>query len=169
MGGQLSDCLAPRQGIREGRGRGASGVILSDLARRMCLVRLAAPRLTRRFGEWPVMTAAMGICALAFFVYPLLGNLVAFLGAACFVGMGLGCAQPVAMTLLYQAAPRARLGEAAGVRTTISSMSQTVFPVVLAGLGSAVGMLAVFWFGAVLLALGAWHPLPRRRRDFVPY
>jgi len=162
MGWDLFVFFAPLQGIRAGLSPTAAAAILSALAAGMFAVRLAAPHLTIRFGEWTVMAAAMCFCAVAFFVYPLLENFSAFLFAACVVGMGLGCAQPVAMSLLYQAAPRDRAGEAAGVRGTISSMSQTVFPTALGGLGSAIGMLAVFWCGAALLAVGAWNALRRR-------
>ncbi|MEZ2298605.1 MFS transporter [Variovorax sp. RCC_210] len=162
MGWDLFVFFAPLQGIRAGLSPTAAAAILSALAAGMFSVRLAAPHLTIRFGEWSVMAAAMCFCAVAFFVYPLLTDFSAFLLAACMVGMGLGCAQPVAMTLLYRAAPRDRVGEAAGVRGTISSVSQTVFPTLLGGLGSAVGMLAVFWCGAALLAVGAWCAHRRR-------
>jgi hypothetical protein len=49
-----------------------------------------------------------------------------------------------------------------GIRTTIVSASQTLFPLVFGALGSAVGVGAVFWAGATVLASGG--EFARRRK-----
>jgi MFS family permease len=72
------------------------------------------------------------------------------------LGLGLGCAQPVIMALLYEAAPRGRQGEAVGVRTTMINASQTFIPLTSGALTTALGMGPVFWLLAISLAAGGW-------------
>ena len=71
------------------------------------------------------------------------------------LGLGLGCAQPVIMSLLYDASPPGRQGEAVGVRTTLLNGSHTLLPLASGALGAALGMAPVFWAGGV--------PVLRRR------
>jgi MFS family permease len=72
------------------------------------------------------------------------------------LGLGLGCAQPVIMSLLYEAAPEGRQGEAVGIRTTMINASQTLIPLSSGALSLAVGMAPVFWLLATGLLGAAW-------------
>jgi MFS family permease len=154
--------FAPLQGVRSGLGPTATGAIVSALAAGMFSVRLVVARLTRRHGEWNTMAGALVIATIVFFAFPLLTAFYALVIAAFLLGMGLGCGQPVSMTLLYQLAPSHRAGEAVGLRAALGSVSQTVMPIALGGLGSTVGLAAVFWSGAGLLAYGAWSASRKR-------
>jgi MFS family permease len=59
------------------------------------------------------------------------------LALAFVLGLGLGMAQPMVMSLLYSAAPAGRVGEAVGMRTSLVNLSQTAMPLVFGALGSA--------------------------------
>jgi MFS family permease len=77
------------------------------------------------------------------------------------LGLGLGCAQPVIMSLLYEASPPGRQGEAVGVRTTMINASSTFIPLASGALSAAAGMTPAFWLLAACLLAGAWFA--RRR------
>jgi len=80
---------------------------------------------------------------------PLLA-LIAFL-----LGLGLGCAQPLTIILTYNHAPAGRSGEALGMRLTVNKFTQIVVPLAFGAMGSAFGLIPVFWAnGAFLLAAG---------------
>jgi MFS family permease len=73
------------------------------------------------------------------------------------LGLGLGSAQPVIMSLLYAASPPGRQGEAVGLRTSLLNGSHTLIPLVSGAASTALGMSPVFWALAVLLLGGAWY------------
>jgi predicted permease len=60
----------------------------------------------------------------------------------------------VALSLLHLKAPPARAGEAVGVRSTITSASQTILPLAFGALGASLGLLVMFWAAAAVLAAG---------------
>jgi hypothetical protein len=73
------------------------------------------------------------------------------------LGIGLGCAQPVIMSLLYEASPAGRQGEAVGVRTLMLNASHTFIPPVSGALSAAFGMAPVFVLLSAGLLAGAWY------------
>jgi len=80
------------------------------------------------------------------------------------LGLGLGCAQPVIMSLLYEASPPGRQGEAVGVRTTMINASSTFIPLASGALSVAAGSMApAFWLLAACLLAGAWFARRRVR------
>jgi hypothetical protein len=60
------------------------------------------------------------------------------------------------MSLLYEASPPGRQGEAVGVRTTMLNASHTAIPLASGAVSSAVGMSPAFWLLALCLLSGAW-------------
>ena len=60
-----------------------------------------------------------------------------------FLGVGCGVGQPLSMTLVYNASPKGREGEAAGMRITVNQVAHFAIP--LAGVPlRRVAALAVF-------------------------
>ena len=112
--------------------------------------------------EWRTLSWALFVTALCYVIFPLAATLPLMLTAAFAMGLSLGCGQPMAMSLLHLTAPPSRAGEAVGMRTSIVSASQTLFPLLFGALGSALGVGAVFWAGATVLASGGAFA---RRRD----
>jgi predicted acyltransferase len=66
------------------------------------------------------------------------------------------------MSLLHNTAPAGRVGEAIGVRMSLVNMSQIAMPLLFGALGTALGMLPVFWATALLLSAGGLYARGRR-------
>ena len=71
------------------------------------------------------------------------------------MGLGLGCGQPLTITLSYNYSPPGRAGEALGLRLTVNKFTQIVVPVVFGSLGAWLGLYPVFWSCAAMLATGS--------------
>ena len=85
------------------------------------------------------------------------------LAAIAFVlGLGVGCAQPMLMSLLYVLAPTGRIAEAIGLYKTLRSVTHIVIPVFFGSVGTAFGFATVFLSNAAVLAFGGFL----RRRSF---
>ena len=161
MGWDLYTFLTPIYGARLGLAAGTIGVIMSTFALATFAVRLVMPVLVRRLNQWSVMGFAMALAGASYLVFPLVSS-VPFLMALSFVlGIGLGCAQPVIMSLLYEAAPPGRQGEAVGLRTSLLNGSHTLIPLASGALSAAAGMAPVFWLLASFLLGGAWFARQR--------
>lgn len=107
-----------------------------------------------------MVVAAMTVAGVAYALFPLAESVAPLMALSFVLGLGLGCAQPFIMSLLYAASPPGRQGEVIGIRTTMLSGSHTVLPLAMGALGAALGMAPVFWsMAAVLLAGGgfAWR------------
>ena len=162
MGWDTFSFLAPLQGIRAGLSATATGMVMGTFAVGMFAIRLGLPAMAKRLSEWRIISLAMLITAAGFIAFPLFTSFWPLAASALLLGMSLGCSQPIIMTLLHHTSPEGRAGESVGVRATISSFSQTMLPILFGGLGSAVGLVAVFWCAAVMLLAGAASSVRQR-------
>src|SRR5688500_9761193 len=154
MGWDLSTFLMPIYGVRLGLAAITIGLIMSTFALATFAVRLAMPLFVRRLDQWRVMSFALALAGAAYLVFPLVASVPLLLALSFVLGIGLGCAQPVIMSLLYEASPPGRQGEAVGLRTSLLNGSHTLIPLA-SGAGSvAVGMAPVFWVLAACLQIG---------------
>lgn len=156
MAWDLYAFLMPIYGARIGLEAATIGVIMATFAVATFVVRLAMSVLIRRLPQWLVIAAAMCLAGLSYLLFPFVASVSLLMGLSFVLGLGLGCAQPVIMALLYEAAPPGRQGEAVGVRTTMINASQTLVPLTSGALSSALGMWPVFWLLALCLFGGAW-------------
>jgi MFS family permease len=120
------------------------------------VVRLSMPWLNRYLNEWSVLSAALGAAGVSYALFPLLTTLPLLLAVAFFLGLGLGSAQPMLLSLIHQVAPPGRTGEAIGVRTTFLNLSQVTMPMVFGAFSAAAGMVPAFWVMALVGAGGSW-------------
>ena len=156
-GWDLYTFLIPLYGARIGLSAASIGVILSTFAVATLTVRLAMPLLIRQaqamggdLRRSQHLRAPATCCSRwAQSVPPLL--VLSFV-----LGLGLGSAQPVIMSLLYAASPPGRQGEAVGLRTSLLNGSHTLIPLASGAASTAVGMAPVFWVLAACLLGGAW-------------
>jgi len=162
MAWDLYAFVIPIYGSRISLSASTIGTIMGSFAIATFAVRLTLPLLIRRVQPWHVITAALSIAATVYCLFPLFVSVPLLVALSCALGVGLGCSQPMVMTLLYDNSPPGRQGEALGVRTTVMNASHTVLPLAFGALGTALGMLPVFWAMAALLGAGAW--LVNRRR-----
>ena len=155
-GWDLYTFLIPLYGARIGLSAAAIGVILSTFAVATFAVRLSMPLLVKRLRQWVVIATALGVSGSCYLAFPFATTVPPLLALSFVLGLGLGSAQPVIMSLLYEASPPGRQGEAVGLRTSMLNGSHTLIPLA-SGAGSvALGMAPVFWIIAACLLGGAW-------------
>jgi MFS family permease len=157
MAWDLFTFVVPIHGSRLGLSASTVGVILGAFGAAVFVVRLVLPLLARRVSEWRMLITAMLVSGTALTLFPLITDVPLLILLAFVLGIGLGGAQPMVMSLLYNKAPAGRGGEAVGVRTLLLNFSQAGIPLMFGALGAALGMTPVFWTMALALIGGAWY------------
>jgi len=152
----------PIYGSRIGLSASSIGLILGTFSAATFVIRGFLPVISRRLTAWPLLTVSLGTGAVAFLLFPLFEHAGPLMAVAFLLGLGLGMSQPMVMSLLHNATPPGRVGEAIGVRMSLVNMSQISMPLLFGALGTALGMVPVFWATALLLSLGGLYA--RRRR-----
>jgi MFS family permease len=94
----------------------------------------------------------MLVAAVACAVIPVLQTSHALMLASFAIGLGLGCGQPLSLTLSYDSSPPGRTGEVAGLRLIASNLARTAVPLLSGSLGAAFGAAPVFWLNALSLS-----------------
>jgi len=155
-GWDLYTFIVPLYGARIGLSAAAIGVILSTFALATFTVRLIMPLLIKKLKQWVVIFCALAISGSCYLLFPFAQSVPPLLLLSFVLGLGLGSAQPVVMSLLYAASPPGRQGEAVGLRTSLLNGSHTLIPLASGAASAAVGMAPVFWVLAVCLLGGAW-------------
>ena len=133
----------------------AIGMILATFSAATLVIRIFLPRMLKAHDEVRILTVAIFIAGVAYFLFPFFEN-PWMLGAISFLlGLGLGTGQPLSMNLIYNLAPQGRTSEAAGIRVTVNNFAHVTIPLVFGGIGAALGFMAVFIANAVVLFGGA--------------
>jgi MFS family permease len=145
----------PLLGRSLGLSSAAIGVIVSMPAVAAFSVRLWMPRLVKRFTEEGVLTGSLALASVSYFAFPIFHEPIILAMLAFMMGLGLGCGQPLTITLSYNYSPPGRAGEALGLRLTVNKFTQIVVPVVFGSLGAGFGLYPVFWSCATMLATGS--------------
>lgn len=156
MGWDLYSFIVPVYGSHIGLSASTIGTIMGAFALATFTVRLLMPALSRRLREWTVVAAALMISGFAYTLFPFVVQVPLLMGLSFLLGIGLGCAQPMIMALLYAASPPGRQGEVVGLRSTALGMSTTVTPLAYGAAGSAFGVGPVLWVMAALLLAAGW-------------
>jgi MFS family permease len=155
----------PVYGRSVGLSASAIGMVMSSYAVAAFIVRMGMHSASRRIGEVGVLTASLFIAGGTYFLVPLFSQAPVLALVAFLLGLGLGCAQPLTILLTYNHAPAGRSGEALGMRLTVNKLTQIAVPVVFGGLGSAFGLIPVFWANGAFLLAGGVVSLAERRRS----
>lgn len=141
-----------------GRAHGLSateiGFVLSAFGISIILLRIVLPLGLRRASPAQLLTYAMFVACIAYCLFPLFHTVWTLAIASFILGIGCGCGQPLSLTLVYNASPPGRTGEAAGMRITANQVMHFAVPLLFGALGSVAGMTAVFLTNAGFLALG---------------
>jgi MFS family permease len=114
------------------------------------------PFAVRRVGETRLLTYAMFVACAAFCLFPLFSNPWALAAVSFLLGVGAGVGQPLSMTLVFNASPKGREGEAAGMRITVNQVAHFAIPLFFGAVGSTVGYAAVFLTNASFLFVGGY-------------
>jgi predicted MFS family arabinose efflux permease len=132
----------------------AIGTILGVSSLAAFVIRALLPFLSKTLTEAQILTSAIFIAAFAFILIPLFVNPFALGAIAFLLGLGVGCAMPMTMSLLYALAPPNRLAEAFGLHKTVRNATHLVVPIVFGSVGAAFGFGTVFLSNSALLAAG---------------
>ena len=124
----------------------------------------AMPLLVRHLRDWQIITAALAISGASYLLFPLVARVPLLMALSFALGIGLGCAQPTIMALLFNTAPRGRQGEVVGVRTFMLNASHTLIPLASGATSTLLGMAPVFWALAGCLLAGSWFIRTRTPR-----
>lgn len=162
MGWDLFIFMVPIQGARMGLSASTIGLIMGAFGAGTFVVRLAMPRIAHRFSEWQIISGALAITGFVYLLFPLFAAVPVLVALAFVLGLGLGSAFPMILSLIYVVAPAGRTGEAVGVRATLVNASQTILPLMFGALGTVVGTVPVFWSLALVLLSGGVFA---RRKD----
>ncbi len=152
----------PVYGHAVGLSASAIGMVLGMVALAAFVIRAAIPFLVKKLSEATILTSAIFVAALAYLLLPFFVNAYALAVIAFLLGLGVGCAQPMIMSLLYVMAPAGRIAEAIGLYKTLRSVTHVVIPVFFGTVGTAFGFKTVFLSNSGILAFGGY--LQRRTR-----
>lgn len=144
----------PIYGHAVGLSASAIGVILAMSGIAAFVVRIGLPVLVKRWGPDTVFNGSLYISAVTFLLFPLFSSAPALAAIALVLGLGMGCAQPVTLMLIFSRAPEGRSGEALGLRVTINQITHIAVPIVFGTIGSVFGVAPVFLANALVLTGG---------------
>jgi len=150
----LHSFFVPIYGATIGLSASRIGVILAAFAAATFIVRLFMAPIARRFSEFQVLAAALFVAAIAYALFPLVREVGPLMALSFTLGLALGSAQPMVMSLLHSIAPAGRMGEAVGVRMSIINASTFAMPLLFGAVGSTLGLAPVFWTIGAALAGG---------------
>lgn len=132
----------------------AIGIIVGTQGAAAAVVRLFMKQSVRRFSVERLMMVALLLAGATYLLLPFLHNALALGCVAFLLGLGLGFGQPLSIMLSYTHSPPDRIGEALGVRMGFNKLTQVAVPLVFGSLGSAFGLLPIFFANAALLVCG---------------
>jgi len=144
----------PVYGHAIGLSASAIGVVIGFCALATFTIRVALPALVKRSSEWDVLSYAIFVAAVAFALFPFFRDAFSLAAIAFLLGLGIGCGQPMSMSLIYLLSPQGRAAESAGLRVMVNNIAHLMMPLIFGSLGAAVGFFPVFVSNSVLLVAG---------------
>ena len=148
--------MVPVYGATIGLSASQIGLVLASFAAATFAVRFGMRWIVRRYSEHQVLTIALFVAGVAYFVFPFVHTAPALMCLSFTLGLGLGMSQPMVMSLLHTHAPPGRMGEAACVRMSLVQSMSCAVPLVFGALGATVGLTPVFWSVGLCLTTGGW-------------
>lgn len=146
----------PVYGHAIGLSASAIGTVLGMAALAAFVIRGAIPLVVRRLTETQILTSAVFTATLTFMLMPFFVNPYALAAIAFVLGLGVGSAEPIMLSLFYVLSPKGRMAEALGLYKTVRNATQMIVPVVFGSVGAALGYTAVFLSNAAMLAVSGW-------------
>lgn len=155
-GYELFGFYMPVFGYSIGLSASTIGVIMGTYASATFVTRFVLPLILRRLQPQQVLFSFMLLAAGGFLMMPFLREVPLILVVAFAIGFGMGVGQPISMTMSFNRSPAGRTGEVTGLRLTANNLARIVIPLTAGALGTAFGMVPVFWMNAVNLTAVSW-------------
>jgi MFS family permease len=147
--------IVPLQAVQRGWPADVVGNLLGAFGFAVWLVRAVMPAWQRRLGDWQAIRVALATGGACFVLFPFASSLPAAFVLQAVLGLGLGISLPAVLALLHTHAPSERSAETLGLRVAVLNVSYVVLPLVMGGLGAAIGLSIVFWSIGAGLSAGA--------------
>ena len=144
----------PIYGHSVGLSASAIGVILGTVSVATFVIRGILQLILKKLTEPEILSYSVFIAAFAFVLLPFFVNPYALAAIAFLLGLGVGCAQPMSMSLIYVLTPRSRIAEATGLRKTVGNAMHLLVPLIFGSVGTAFGFTAVFLSNSAILTAG---------------
>ena len=144
----------PIYGRAVGISASAIGTIIGMVSAAAFVIRGVLPLVVKKISEADMLTYSALTSALAFALLPFFANPYALAAIAFVLGLGVGCANPMTMSLLYALTPAPRISEAIGLNKAIKSFTHLIIPLAFGSIGGMFGFATVFLSNAVMLAAG---------------
>ena len=154
IAGDLFQFYMPVYAHDAGLSPSAIGVVLAAYSVATFVARIFLPGLLSKLGEHKVLGYAFVLAGFSFMLVPLFHNAPLLALASFLIGLGMGCAAPITMMLMFTRSKEGSSGEALGLRQTVDNLTRLVSPVLFGALASAAGLAAVFWLNALMLGSG---------------
>ena len=120
------------------------------------LIRFLLPKLLDWFSRRYILFISIMTAGISFALIPIFGNVYLLALCTFLMGCGLGCGQPISMTITYNASPQDRTAEVLGLRLTANRLAQVVAPLAFGSLGGVLGIVSVFYISSIFLMVGSW-------------
>jgi predicted MFS family arabinose efflux permease len=144
----------PVYGHSIGLSASAIGIVLGVFALATFVIRIVLPRLVKHSSEAEILTYSIFVAACAFALFPFFQGAVTLAAIAFLLGLGVGCGQPMSMSLIYTLSPPRRVAESAGLRVMVNNFMHLVIPLAFGSVGAAFGYMPVFITNSVMLVAG---------------
>ncbi len=148
--------MLPVLGYRLGYSASIIGTVFSLFALGTFMARAAMPWLSRRANEWQILRVALVVICLVFIVLPWAALAPVLMLFGLIFGSAVGMSQPNMLSLLYQAAPPGRGGEAVGLRSVLSNACSVLVPLCFGAALSVVSITPLLLGGALVFSSGLY-------------
>ena len=151
---ELYQFYMPVYGHAIGLSASAIGFILAIFSAASFVVRLVMPVLLARLSQEKVLAYSFYVAAVSIVLLPYFQSVAVLALISFLFGIGMGCGQPITMTMAFTGSAEGRTGEIMGLRVTVNNLTRVVVPVLFGTIGSLFGLFAVFWVNALMLGSG---------------
>jgi len=132
------------------------GIILAAFPAASFFVRLILQYLISIFKEERLLAVAFYVTAVCLLLMPLFTTTLMLSVVSFILELGMGCSQPIITMLMFSNSPKGRSGEAMGLRMTVVHFTRLLGLVAFGAIGSAFGLLPMFWLNALMMSAGGW-------------
>ncbi|HEU5363500.1 MAG TPA: MFS transporter [Gaiellaceae bacterium] len=145
----------PVVGEHVGVGPAVVGVLLALRAGASLAARLGIKQLVRRVGRGRLIAVNAVAGAVALAALTLTDQIVVLAALAVVLGIALGFAQPLSMTMVVQLVPEHARASALALRLTGNRLGQAAAPAAAGLVAGRAGAPSVFWLMSCVLAVSA--------------